>query len=209
MNYSDLLKSLGACNEAVEARKGWTVERAMEAAERGDWILWLAENLELDRRKLTLAKARCAKTVRHLMTDERSRQAIEVAERYGLGEATDEELSAAYAAAYAAAAYAAAYAAAADAAAVAAAYAAAADAAAYAAAYAAAAYAAAYAAAADAAAVAAAYAAAADAAAVAADAAAVAADARKENQRKTAKICVEVLGADIIAEVNERLRDRL
>jgi hypothetical protein len=93
------------------------------------------------------------------MKDQRSRKAVEVAERYGLGQATRDELAAAaYAAAAAAAAAYAAYAAAAAAAAAYAAYAAAAayayaaDAAAYAAAYAAYAAAAAYAYAADAAA---------------------------------------------------------
>jgi hypothetical protein len=44
----------------------------------------------------------CAERVRHLMTDERSLNVLAVARRYAEGEATDEELSAAYAAAWAA-----------------------------------------------------------------------------------------------------------
>ena len=90
----------------------------------------------------------CVRQVWHLLTDERSRTAVEVSERYAVGAATQDELNAAaaYAAADAArAAYAAAHAADAARAAYAAAHAAAADAAyaAYAAdaSYAAAAYA--------------------------------------------------------------------
>ena len=45
----------------------------------------------------------CARQVEHLMTDERSKRACDVAERHANGEATDEELAAAKAAAKAAA----------------------------------------------------------------------------------------------------------
>jgi hypothetical protein len=45
----------------------------------------------------------CARQVEHLMTDERSKRACDVAERYALGQATDLELAAARAAAIAAA----------------------------------------------------------------------------------------------------------
>ena len=50
----------------------------------------------------------CAERVRHLMKDPRSLQALEVARRHALGQATDEELAARYAAAAEAAANAAA-----------------------------------------------------------------------------------------------------
>ena len=46
---------------------------------------------------------RCARKVEHLMTDQRSRDAIDVAERHANGQATDEELAAAWDAARAAA----------------------------------------------------------------------------------------------------------
>jgi len=45
----------------------------------------------------------CAESVRHLMTDARSTAALDVARRHANGEATDNELSAAWAAAWAAA----------------------------------------------------------------------------------------------------------
>ena len=57
----------------------------------------------LDDRTLRLFACKCVREVWHLLTDERSRKAVEVAELYAVGEATDEELAAAWAAAWAAA----------------------------------------------------------------------------------------------------------
>jgi hypothetical protein len=150
---------------------------------RGDWLLWLfARTNPNSLKELTLAKAHCANTVRHLMKEERSIAAVDTAIRFGEGKASKEELDAADDAAEDAAyaAYAAAYAA--DAAAADAAYAA---------------YAAAYAAdAADAAAEAAAAADAAEAAA-AADAADAADAARTQNRQLTADIVRKYLPLEI------------
>lgn len=52
--------------------------------------------------QLRLFAVRCARRVQHLMTDPRSLAALDVAERHARGEATDEELAAASAAARAA-----------------------------------------------------------------------------------------------------------
>ena len=57
----------------------------------------------LDDRTLRLFACKCVREVWHLLTDKRSRKAVEVAERYAVGEATSEELDAAWAAAWAAA----------------------------------------------------------------------------------------------------------
>src|SRR5690606_11921406 len=121
------------CTEALRFRMQYqTFKEAWAECPRGDWMLWIAQRVGVDLRTITRAKALCALTVRHLMKDERSIKACEVALKFADGEATREELDAAYA--YAAAAYAAAYAAAAAAyAAAAAAAAGAADDAAYAA----------------------------------------------------------------------------
>lgn len=70
-------------------------DQAWEDCHRGDWMLWIAYRLGVNERKFFLAKARCAKTVFHLMNHEESRNAVEVAERYGLGTATIGELYAA------------------------------------------------------------------------------------------------------------------
>jgi hypothetical protein len=103
MTLSEKLTKMGACEEAVEWVGDKTLDEAWAECERGDWMLWLAQESGVDKRTLTLAKARCAKLVVHLMKDERSVKAVEVAERYGLGEATDKELDEARrAAAYAA-----------------------------------------------------------------------------------------------------------
>jgi hypothetical protein len=188
MTFKELLIQLNACGPAIDWAGDMTIEQVVADCHRGDWLLWLAQRVGVEKRPLTLAKALCAKTVVHLMKNESSVKAVDVAERYGMGEAADEELSAAAAyAAYAAADYADAAAYAADAAAdyadAAADYA---DAAAYAAD--AAAYAAAYAA--DAAAYAAAY----------------AADAYAANQKLTSKIVRDTIGAGIIEKVNQKLK---
>ena len=114
MKHVDYLESLQACKKAIDYAAGFaTLQSSWDACARGDWMLWLIGRTidrtnETELRKITLAKARCAKLVIHLMKDERSRNAVEVAEQFGLGNATRQELDAAYAAA---AAFAAAYAA--------------------------------------------------------------------------------------------------
>jgi hypothetical protein len=78
-----------------EAREAW------ESCTRGNWLLWALGKLGYaDERVLRLMA--CAivretplgdgRTVWDLLTDSRSREAIEVAERYARGEATQEEL---------------------------------------------------------------------------------------------------------------------
>lgn len=59
----------------------------------------------LDDKTLRLFACKCVREVWHLLTDERSRKAVEVAERYAVGDATDEELVEAHGAACDAAGY--------------------------------------------------------------------------------------------------------
>jgi hypothetical protein len=169
------LEKTGACREAIlYVKEQENYVKAWQNCPRGDWMLWIAAKLKVDKRLLTLAKGKCAETVLHLMRDQRSKDAVRAAIDYGHGIISDEQLritAAAACAVYDAAAYAAA------------------AAAAYAAAYAAAA--AYYAAAAAYAAYAAYYAAYAAAAAYATYDAACAA--RKQNQLQTANICREIL----------------
>ena len=87
------LKKLNACPDAIEwAKTQKSFKVAWENCERGDWMLWLAQKLDVDDRKLTLAKALCAKQVEHLMKDKRSTDALEACFRYAKGEITREEL---------------------------------------------------------------------------------------------------------------------
>lgn len=62
-----------------------------------EWCLQAVE----DPRKVRLYAVKCARRVQHLMTDERSIRALDVAEAWCRGEATDEELAAAGEAAWA------------------------------------------------------------------------------------------------------------
>jgi len=178
----EFLKKHNACEDGYLFAKDFTLEQFLNNCERGDWILWLfARSNPRNKELRTLIAGHCANTVRHLMENERSKEAVDMAIKYGEGKATRKQLDDAYAAAYAAyAAYAAANAAAAAAAAAAnAAYAA-------------------YAAANAAAAAAANAADAADAAAAAYDAyAATNAAARKKNQKLTADICRKYLPIEI------------
>lgn len=67
-------------------------------------ILWvLYRNEFLNDNELRLYAVWCARQVQHLMTDQRSINALDVADNYARGKATSEELAAARAAAWAAA----------------------------------------------------------------------------------------------------------
>ncbi len=117
-SIQDTLRRLGACEDAREWAKGKTWPEIFETCHRGDWLLWLYRRTNPDNLKeLNRAKAHCALTVRHLMKDQRSINACEIALKFADDQATRQELNAAAYAAYAAyaAAYADAYAAYADA----------------------------------------------------------------------------------------------
>jgi hypothetical protein len=97
------LIELNACAESLEWAGDKTWEEIYNTCHRGDWLLWLfAKTNPDDFRLLTLAKAHCVNTVRHLMMDKRSKNAVDVAIAFGEGRATIEELNATYNAANAA-----------------------------------------------------------------------------------------------------------
>ena|SRR3990172_3159185 len=84
------------CPEAIIFRAKYdSFEEAWNACERGDWMLWLAQQIKVDLRVLTLAKGRCAELVIDLLKGERSRKAVLVAIAFGQGKATRKELDAA------------------------------------------------------------------------------------------------------------------
>jgi hypothetical protein len=100
------LIELNACEQALEWAGDKTWEEIYNTCHRGDWLLWLfAKTNPDDLQLLILAKGHCANTVRHLMMDERSTNAVDVAIAFGEGKATIEELNAARAAAEDAATY--------------------------------------------------------------------------------------------------------
>lgn len=90
--FKQLLVELRACEEAIDWAQDMPIEEVVRTCHRGDWLLWLANKVDIDKRKLTLAKAHCANTVRHLMKDQRSINAIDVAIAYGNNQADDEQL---------------------------------------------------------------------------------------------------------------------
>ena len=68
-----------------------------------NWRVWIATRPGvMPDRELRLFACWCGRLIRHLLTDERSRHAVEVAELYVEGKATSDELAAAGAAARAA-----------------------------------------------------------------------------------------------------------
>ena len=109
MTLNQYLQSVDACEPAVEWAGNKTIEEVVATCHRGDWLLWLGKKCDIGLQPLTLAKGYCANTVRHLMKDERSIKAVDVAIAFGEGKATREELDAAYAASVAASVAAAAY----------------------------------------------------------------------------------------------------
>ena len=95
------IEQFNPCNDALIFRKKYkTFRGAWNNCPRGDWMLWIAKRVGIDIRLLTLAKGYCAKTVIHLMTDQRSKDAVKAAIDYGHGKIDDVQLrNAVYAAA--------------------------------------------------------------------------------------------------------------
>jgi hypothetical protein len=103
------IKEFCKLHDACEAGRDWALAncKTMQdvwATARPEWLVWVATRPDvLDDRTLRLFAVFCARSVEHLLTDQRSRDAIDVAERFAKGEATAEELSAARDAAWSAA----------------------------------------------------------------------------------------------------------
>ena len=96
----EFLKRNQACEDGFDFAKDLTLEQFLKTCERGDWILWLFAKMNPDSlRELTLAKAHCANTVRHLMKDQRSIKAVDIAIAFGEGRKRRATLDAAAAAA--------------------------------------------------------------------------------------------------------------
>ena len=117
MSSRDILVELSACDPAVEWIGTRTPYQAWRQCKRGDWLLWIAAELEVDRKLVVLAACDCAETALRYVPngEDRPRVAIETARAWCDGRATIKQVQAAADAADAAAtdaAYAAAYAAA-------------------------------------------------------------------------------------------------
>lgn len=102
--YQALLAKLGACSEARHADDGKSLRQVWNSCDRGGWLLWLADKLDIDRKLIVLAACDCARTALKFVPADESRplRAIETAEAWCRGEAAIEQVNAAYAAANAA-----------------------------------------------------------------------------------------------------------
>ena len=121
MKFTDKLKSMNACSDAIK----WVGKRGLKTAwrdcNRADWMLWLAARSNVDKKLIVLAACDCAETALKYVPkgENRPAMAIQTSRNWCAGTATEQDCrnaaaDAAYAAyAAAAAAYAAAYAAAA------------------------------------------------------------------------------------------------
>ena len=103
LNWLQINKACDPSIQWIKQNNIQSLEEAWNVCERGDWLLWMATKLNVDKRKLVLCAALCAHTVVQRMQDARSRDAVRVAFLWGRGKATDEQLSSARKAAWAAA----------------------------------------------------------------------------------------------------------
>jgi hypothetical protein len=104
------IKQFNPCHEGLEYYESF--EEAWNKCKHGDRMLAMARKLNVDKRSFIRAKALCANTVRHLMKDKRSTDAVDAALRYANGEISRKELDKYKVAAFSTAAFAADYAAA-------------------------------------------------------------------------------------------------
>jgi hypothetical protein len=97
------LRRHGACKAALD----WLGDRdpatAWEECESPEWMIWACDHAGIPDSTMRLLACRLVRETQmgdgrmvwDLLTDERSRTAVEVAERYARGEATNDELTAA------------------------------------------------------------------------------------------------------------------
>jgi len=99
----DQLVAIRACSDAVEWVGTRTIEQAWAECERGDWMLWLAGRIDIDRKLLVSAACACAEPALAFVRagEDRPRLAIEVARAWCVGTATLDDVRAAAYAAYA------------------------------------------------------------------------------------------------------------
>lgn len=111
MKTLDFLADYSPCEEgAAFARQYETMAEAWDNCPRADWLVWICQQMKMSNdQQFRLFAVWCVrnlkvssdKTVWDLLTHGRSRNAVEVAEKFANGEANAEELRAAWHAAHA------------------------------------------------------------------------------------------------------------
>lgn len=97
MKLRAYLKKLNACGEAVEWVGDKSLPVAWKTCERGDWLLWFAARCGTDRKVLVRGACACARTALKYVPkgEDRPLKAIQTAERWCRGKATEDECRAA------------------------------------------------------------------------------------------------------------------
>ena len=86
------LQNKNACYPAKEWLKDRDLERAWEECKRGDWLLWFAAKVGIDRKVIVRTACACAREALRFVPDGGPKTAIETAERWCNGEATIEQV---------------------------------------------------------------------------------------------------------------------
>jgi hypothetical protein len=97
VDLADMLCSLDACRSAVEwveHRYDLTLSELWDECDRGDWMLWLAARVGVDRKLVVRTAADCVETaLRYVPPGEsRPRTTVETVRRWLRDEATNEEV---------------------------------------------------------------------------------------------------------------------
>jgi len=108
MTFDEFLTRHEACGEAITWKGNRDFVATWNECQRPEWMLWILERVPCDQSKLRLLACDFVRRTPladgrqlwDLLTDERSRNAVVIAERYAVGKATDEELAAAWDAAW-------------------------------------------------------------------------------------------------------------
>ncbi len=80
------LRRLGCCQDACDWAANYVDPVfAWRYCDRGDWLLWLAMRLDVNRADVVLAASACARLAWPHMKNERSRSAVEIVEQWALG----------------------------------------------------------------------------------------------------------------------------
>jgi len=104
MNFDNFLISMYACRDARDWARNKSWREIYDTCERADWLLWLFKRTNPDDKRVrVLVAGHIANTLRHLMSDKRSSNAVDVCLYYGNGQATEDELHSAWHSAWSAA----------------------------------------------------------------------------------------------------------
>src|SRR3990172_2796305 len=95
-NHKELLLSFSACREAVDWYNDKDSQEAWESCNRGDWMLWIAARLEIDKKLIVLAACNCAELSLQFVpnNENRPKEAVEAARRWVIDPTEENRLAA-------------------------------------------------------------------------------------------------------------------